>query len=389
MTPTPGLIALVLFAVSVVSCSRSSERNATATTRMPAAPVRSGDRVQFDASSPQLERIRVVPVTTATLAVDELDLPGTVEAPPTRLAKLALPVSGRVRQVMVTLGDRVRNGQTLLTMDTPESSTLRSNLRQAQADVRQRKAAVAKAEADLTRVRDLLENRAIAQKEVVTAEASLAEATAGLEQARATEDDVMRRLQLLGVDVQRSGGVAAVRSPMDGEIVELAVAPGEYRSDTAAPVMTVADLSRVWVVASVPERELGRVQIGQHVRITVSAFADQSFEGRVARVAGALDPDTRTGKVIAELENPQRLLHPQMFVRVRYAGPARLVVTVPVGAVVQDERRTSVFVELARGQFERRDVSLGPRHADAVVVTSGLAAGDYVVVDGTMLLMGQ
>src|SRR4029450_7531444 len=121
----------------------------------PAAPVRSGNRVQFDASSPQLERIRVVPVATATLAIDELDLPGTVEAMPTRLAKLALPVSGRVRQVMVTLGDHVRNGQTLLTMDTPESSTLQSTLRQAQADVRHCQAAVAKAEADLTRVRDL------------------------------------------------------------------------------------------------------------------------------------------------------------------------------------------------------------------------------------------
>jgi membrane fusion protein, heavy metal efflux system len=109
----------------------------------------------------------------------------------------------------------------------------------------------------------------------------------------------------------------------------------------------------------------------------------------VARVAAALDPETRTGRAIAELENPRRLLHPQMFARVRFAGPARNVVTVPVGAVVQDERRTSVFVERARGQFERCDVSLGPRHADTVVVTSGLAAGDRVVVDGTMLLMGQ
>jgi cobalt-zinc-cadmium efflux system membrane fusion protein len=389
MTPTRGLIALGLLALSVASCNRSSERNATAAAGTPAAPVREGTRVQFDASSPQLERIRVVPVTTATLAVDQFDLPGTVEAMPTRLAKLALPVSGRVRQVMVTLGDHVRNGQTLLTMDTPESSTLQSTLRQAQADVRHRQAAVAKAEADRARVRDLLENRAIAQKEVITAEASLAEATAALEQARATEDDVTRRLQLLGVDVRQSGGLAALRSPMDGEVVELAVAPGEYRSDTAAPVMTVADLSRIWVVASVPERELGRVQTGQQVRITVSAFVDQPFEGRVARVAAALDPETRTGRAIAELENPRRLLHPQMFARVRFAGPARNVVTVPVGAVVQDERRTSVFVERARGQFERCDVSLGPRHADTVVVTSGLAAGDRVVVDGTMLLMGQ
>jgi cobalt-zinc-cadmium efflux system membrane fusion protein len=92
---------------------------------------------------------------------------------------------------------------------------------------------------------------------------------------------------------------------------------------------------------------------------------------------------------MAELDNRRRLLKPGMFARVRYAGPARPVVTVPAGAIVQDERRTSVFVERTRGEFERRDVSLGPRHTDAVVVTSGLANGDRVVVDGTMLLMGQ
>ena len=149
----------------------------------------------------------------------------------------------------------------------------------------------------------------------------------------------------------------------------MAVAPGEYRSDTAAPVMTVADLSRVWVVASVPESGLGHVQIGQHVTITLSAYPDQPFEGRVARVAGAIDPETRTAKVIAELDNPRRLLHAEMFARVRYAGPARPVVTVPMGAIIQDERRTTVFVELTRGQFERRDVTLGPRHNDAVVVS--------------------
>ena len=186
-----------------------------------------------------------------------------------------------------------------------------------------------------------------------------------------------------------TAGLATIRSPTDGEVIELTIAPGEYRSDTAPPVMTVADLSRVWVSAAVPESKLGNVQTCQRVTITISAYPDQSFEGRVARVAGALDPETRTGKVIAELENPRRLLRPEMFARVRYMGPARAVVTVPAGAIVSDERRTSVFIERARGEFERRDVSLGPRHGDTIVVTTGLASGDRVVVDGTMLLMGQ
>lgn len=381
-----GCLGLVVLTGSACRQSRGqTEASATAA----AGPTRSENSVRFDAASPQLERIHVAPATAAMLPVDEFEVPGKVEPLPTRLAKVALPLSGRVRQVLVTLGDHVRSAQTLMTVETPESSTLQSALRQANADVTHRHAAVAKAEADLSRARDLLANRAIAQKDVVTAEAALAEVNAALEQARAIEDDVNRRLRLLGVDVQRQEGLITVRSPMAGEVVDITVAPGEYRSDTAAPVMTVADLSRVWVVAAVPETGLAQVQSNQRVTIVLSAYPEQEFEGRVTRVAGALDPDTRTAKIIAELSNPRGQFKPQMFARVRYTGPARAVVTIPIGAVIHDERRTTVFVEQARGHFERRDVSLGPRHGTTVVVTKGLTAGDRVVIDGTMLLMGQ
>jgi cobalt-zinc-cadmium efflux system membrane fusion protein len=345
--------------------------------------------VRFDPASPQLERVRVAAVTDATLPVDELEVPGKVEPIPRSLARLAVPVPGRIREVRVTLGDRVSEGQVLLTLETPDVSELQSAWRQAQADVRQREAGVAKAESDVSRVHDLLANRAIAQKEVVVAETELAVATAALEQARATRDDVARRMRLLGVNAEQREALAAVRSPISGEVVEIAVAPGEYRSDTAAPAMTVADLARVWIVASVPESALARIQTGQPVTINVAAYPDEPFDGRIARVAGALDPETRSVRVIAELDNRRRLLKPEMFARVRYSGPARPVVTVPAGAIVQDEQRTSVFVERTRGEFERREVSLGPRHDDAIVVTRGLASGDRVVVDGTMLLVAQ
>jgi cobalt-zinc-cadmium efflux system membrane fusion protein len=274
-------------------------------------------------------------------------------------------------------------------LDTPDVSELQSAWRQARADVRQREAALAKAEADASRTRDLLANRAIAQKDVLAAETEVALATGAVEQARASYDDVARRLRLFGVEAEKPDALATMRSPIDGEVVEIGTAPGEYRSDTAAPVVAVADLGRVWVVASVPESALSRVQTGQPVTMEVVAYPNQPFEGKVTRVAGVLDSATRSVNVIAELDNRRRLLKPGMFARVRYAGPAQSVVTVPVGAVVQDERRTTVFVERSRGEFERRDISLGPRHNENVVVTSGLSAGDRVVVDGTMLLTGQ
>jgi membrane fusion protein, heavy metal efflux system len=377
-----GALALVIGLLS--GCRASADRPSAGTSDR---PTRSDNRVRFDPASPQLERLKVAAVTEAVLPVDEFELPAKIEAVPTRLARIALPAPGRVRSVSVTPGDRVRQGQLLVTVDTPEISQLQSARRQAQADVRQRESAVAKAEADVSRTRDLLANRAIAQKDVLVAETDLAAAGAALDQARATEDDVTRRLRLFGVDPEQSDALATVRSPLTGEIVELTIAPGDYRTDTTAPVLTVADLTRVWITAAVPEGALAQVQAGQPVTVTTSAYPDRPFEGRVTRIAGTLDPETRTVPLIVELGNPQRLLKPGMFARVRYAGPARRVVTVPAGAIVQDERRTSVFVERAHGEFERRDVVPGPRRDNLVVITSGLGRGDRVVVDGTMLLM--
>jgi cobalt-zinc-cadmium efflux system membrane fusion protein len=145
----------------------------------------------------------------------------------------------------------------------------------------------------------------------------------------------------------------------------------------------------VWAVAAVPESAVARIQLGQPVAVAVAAYPDQQFMGRVTRIADAVDAETRSLRIIAELDNRDRRLKPEMFARVRYSGPARPVVTVPVGAVIQDEGRTSVYVERRRGEFERRDVSTGPRRERLIVVTRGLTSGDRVVIDGTLLLAGQ
>ena len=272
---TIAVLGVVVVATS--GCERAGSDQAVS--KPVGRPTRSGNIVRFEPGSPQLERIRVASVTDATLPIDEFDVPGKIEPVPTRLARLALPVPGRVRTVSVTLGDRVKGGQVLLTVETPDVSELQSALRQARADVKQRQAALAKADADVSRARDLLSNRAIAQKDLLAAENELAVATAGLEQAHAVDDDVARRLRLFGVSANQRDAVAQLRSPINGEVIEMSVAPGEYRSDTAAPVIAIGDLARVWVVASVPENALARIQTGQPVTITVAAYPDDLLRG--------------------------------------------------------------------------------------------------------------
>ena len=170
----------------------------------------------------------MAPATDAVLPVDEFEMPGKVEAGARRGWRgwrCPCPAACAQRHASRS-AIAFAHGQVLLTLETPDISELQSAWRQAQADVKQREAALAKAEADASRVRDLLANRAIAQKEVLVAETELAVATAALEQARATQDDVARRLRLFGVNVEQREALASVRSPIGGEVVEIAVAPG-------------------------------------------------------------------------------------------------------------------------------------------------------------------
>ena len=154
-------------------------------------------------------------------------------------------------------------------------------------------------------MRDLLANRAIAQKEVLAAETELAVATAALEQARATQDDVARRLRLFGVNVEQREALATLRSPIDGEVVEIAVAPGEYRSDTAAPVIAVADLARVWVVAVGSRRARSHAsRPASASRSRVAAYPDEPSRDASRASPARSIPRRAAAQVIAELDNP-------------------------------------------------------------------------------------
>jgi cobalt-zinc-cadmium efflux system membrane fusion protein len=153
--------------------------------------------------------------------------------------------------------------------------------------------------------------------------------------------------------------------------------------------MSIADLSTVWVASDVPEPSMRLIHVGESVQIAFVAYPGETFTGRVARVGSALDPQTRTLKVLVDLPNPARRFLPEMFGTMRHAGPAHMVPVVPAAAIVQEYGRSEVFVERAPGQFERRVVTTGVRAGELVAVTSGLDADSRVVVDGAILLRGQ
>lgn len=374
--------------VVLIGCgTKPDTTNQETATRVPEAASSTGE-VRLPVNSPQLQRIKVATVQAARVALDEVVAPGKIESNPNRISRVVMPVAGRVTRVMVAVGDAVTEGQPLLTIQSPDASTATSTYQQTLARLGETRATLAKAEADLSRVKDLYAGRAIAQKEVVSAEAALAQAKSAGEQAQATQDESLRRLEILGVKPGDTNPTIQVRAPLAGKILDLSVTSGEYRNDTSAPLMTIADLSSVFMAADVPESQIRLVTRGETVKITLSAYPDEVFTGTVARIADVVDPLTRTIKVRAALNNAQGRLRPDMFGEIRHEETFKRVPVVPSSAVVQSDKRSIVYREKSQGVYEPVTITFGKQDGDRVPVLTGLAAGDRIVIDGGMLLKG-
>ncbi|HMB81348.1 MAG TPA: efflux RND transporter periplasmic adaptor subunit, partial [Vicinamibacterales bacterium] len=258
----------------------------------------------------------------------------------------------------------------------------------AGAAVTQAQAALGKAQADFDRASDLFDHNAVAKKDVQAADSALAQAKGGVQQSQATREQTERRLAVLGLASSDFKQEVVLRSPLSGKVLELSVVPGEFRNDMSASVMTIADLSTVWVTSQVPESYIRFVQVGERVEINLVAYPGETFDGRVARIADIVDPQTRTVKVQAEMRNPQGRFRPEMFGSIHHIESIAQMPVVPAGAIVRSGNRTIVFVEESPGRFVERVVTLGKPAGASVRIISGVKPGDTIVVDGVMLLQG-
>jgi cobalt-zinc-cadmium efflux system membrane fusion protein len=384
--------ALLLGGICLAAgCGRGEEKGPAAA---PAAssPVPSPSVIVVAPDSPQSKQLRVGPVELAEVSADEVVAPGRVIANPNRIARVLPQVQGRVVRVIVKLGDSVEQGQSLVELESPDADAAVSTYLQAQAAERQARAALTKAEADLSRTTDLYQVRAVAEKDMLSAKNDFAQTKAGLETAEAARQQASRKLEILGLKSTDFHQPVFIRAPISGKVLEVNVAPGEYRSavsfhtDVTAPLMTIADLTTVWVSSEVPEPFIRQIHIGEPVSISLVSYPDETFVGKVARISDVLDPQTRTLKIYVELPNPQARFRLEMFGTVRHFGSVRKMPVLPVAAIVQEYGRSIVFLERAPGRYERRRVTVGPPVKDVVPVLEGLQAGDRVVVDGAMLL---
>jgi membrane fusion protein, heavy metal efflux system len=380
-------LCISLCLLSGCACSRQQEKADSVPTHPDKASAVAG-LITIPPDSPKLSQIRIEVAHMAEVPTDEVISPGKIEVNPNRVSRVLLPVSGRVESVRVKLGDTVGAGQCLLEMQSPDADTAMSTYLQSDAAVTQAQASLVKSQADFDRANDLYDHNAVARKEVLSAQNALTQAKAAVEQAKASREQASRRLQLLGLDAGTFGQKVMVRAPIAGKVLEINVAPGEYRNDTNSPVMTIADLSSVWVASDVPENYIRFIQPGERLEINLVAYPGETFAGRVTRIADTVDPQTRTVKVMAELDNSSGRFRPEMFGTIHHIESSRQTVVVPAGTIIQEEGKSIIFVERGPGQFEQVPVTVGKRRGDTTSVLGGLSAGQRVVVDGGMLLKG-
>ena len=372
----------------LAGCGRGDPPAPSAAARPPDATSRT-DVVTIPPDSPQAKQMRVEAVRAMDVPADEVVAPGKVIINPNRSSRLLLPIAGRIVGVMAQLGDSVSQGQPLVAVESPDADAAVAAYQQAEAAERQAQATLTKAQTEAGRARDLYDAKAMSQKDLVAAQNDLAQAKAALETARAGVEQARRKLEVLGLNAKDFQQRTFARAPIGGKVLDISVAPGEYRNDTSAPLMTIADLGTVWMSSDVPESAIRLIHVGERVTITLVAYPAETFSGRVTRIADVVDPQTRTIKVYVEMPNPQGRLRPEMFGNIRHTEGIRAMPVVPLSALVQEYGKSVVFLERGPGQFERREVTIGTRSGDVAPVLSGVQAGDRIIVDGAVLLKGR
>ena len=339
--------------------------------------------VELSAAAQRRIGLTVAPAE-AKLLSDVLTLTGAVQAIDSRLGHVRPLARGRVTEVAVRLGDRVRAGQVLAGFDNMEAGELASQYNAAQAELARLRIQQAATARQAERSRNLAAIGAVPQKELEAIEAERQGQQEAIRSQESTLAGLSARLRRFGVTdpTGSTPSTTSILAPFAGVVTAVQAAPGDV-VETASELFAVADLSRVYVVGQVYEKDLGRVQVGQAASVTVAAFPDLRFPGRVASISALLDPQTRTAAVRVEATNSGERLRLDMFANVELPTMTKhSAIAVPTEAIQQVGARQVVFVRQDETHFIARPVQVGATVGRLTEVKEGLTAGEPIVMRG-------
>jgi membrane fusion protein, heavy metal efflux system len=333
---------------------------------------------QADASDTPAPQYRILDTVVAHVQPvhDQLTLAARIQANPTTVVHIYPPISGRVLALKVLPGQEVAKGQIVGMLQS-------TDLQQARSDYEKAKIEAARSDLQLNRAKDLLQHEVMAQKDYDDMNA--VDQAAHAELAR-----TLQTLHILGYKETDSTDLVAIRSPIQGVVLDVNTASGELQRslDNATSIATIANINDVWVVADLYPRDVQAVRRGQPVEVRVNGYPDTVYHGVVDNISDAVDPQSLTLKVRIVLPNPNHRLKPQMYAAVSITDRSRNAIVVPATAVIRDGVSTYVYVQTGENKYDRRDVQVGEAHDTTAEITGGLHEGDRVISTGAELLRG-
>lgn len=361
------LVALCMIGIMLSGCSEKEDATPTKET------VKDPDIVEI---SNQLAKQVTLHTIGKIEMRDTMRLPGTIQVDEQRMARIGASVTGRVKDIEATLGQKVTNGQVLATLNSTElAQSQLVYIKAAQQIGLQTKA--------VERAKLLQEADVIGAAELQRREAELSAAQADLNAAR-------DQLIVLGMSesainkLSKSGQIHSysnVVSRISGNVISRKVNLGQV-VQPAEELFIIADLSHVWVVAEVPEQQIDLIQTGEEVLVEIPALHNKQFKAKLIYESDVVNPETRTVTVRCDIENADREIKPDMLVSMLIKSSPVPKLALPLQSVVRENDKTYVYVQLAPNKFRLREVELGQEYMGMVTITNGVSEGEVVVNDG-------
>ena len=372
----PAIAVACVCALAIAGCGSSEQ--ASRMTSYSAQGTKSQTPELFTVPQDQMSHVEVVTVAPSKLT-RTLRLTGAVDYNAFKTTPVISQVGGPVSRILVLPGEHVKQGQRMLEVSSPDYSQLLDAYLKAADSFRL-------ADKNYTRAQDLYQHNAIAERDLQQAESDRAQAQADM---NASEQG----LKILGInnpaDLEKAPSSAQipVLAPIDGEVVERLVSPGQVIQAGQTQAFTISDLSTVWVLANVYQADLAYVHNGDDVQVQTDSYPDV-FHGKISYVSPALDPNTRTLQARVVVDNRGEKLKRQMYCTVTVAaGSIANAIAVPDAAVLRDdENQPFVYLESSGNQFGKRMVNIGQSQGGQTQILSGLAAGDKIVGNGSLFL---
>ena len=369
--PRAAAIAFLATATAML-CTGCSPKNGNTT------PTSSVTTSNVTLTAAQRQHIRLYTVETSKFR-KTIEASGVIDFDNDQATSVLAPISGPVSRLLVSLGDQVKKGAPLAEVNSPDFAAAIATYQKALATAKTDRRL-----ADLDK--DLIQHHGVAQREAEQAETDAVNAEADRDAALQALVSLNVHPQTIkdiqkGLPVSRPEGI--IRSPVAGTVVEKLITPGELLEAGTTPCFTVANLSRVWVMAQVFGLDLTSVNLGDSAEV-VTGIGSKNFPGRVDNIASLVDPDTRSVLVRVVAENPGNFLKKQMYVRVLIqARQESTGLLVPVAAILRDDQNLPfVYLVQSDGSFARQHVTLSYRAGQQYDIAAGLQAGDRIVVDG-------